>query len=146
VRFQAKVLIGQAIVFTIAAVIYIAGGGSIAGFVMLAAAVIFGVWTAIFLLRRRYAIDEGTSSSVVGRFPVGTTRAPLLAAATVLLANGLVVGWWLVAIAGLILVVVAGLYFFEYTERSVEKKHVRKRAALIVHSLSEVQMDENDGG
>jgi hypothetical protein len=118
VRFQAKVLLGQAIVFSIAAVIYIVGGGSIAGFVMLATAVIFGLWTAVFLLRRSGS-DE-TPGVVVGRFPIGTTRAPLLGAATVLLANGIVVGWWMVAVSGVFFVIAAGLYFFEYTtKRSV---------------------------
>jgi hypothetical protein len=116
VRFQAKVLLGQAIVFSAASVIYIVGRGSIAGFVMLATAVIFGLWTAVFLLRRS-GPDE-TPGPVVGRFPVGTTRAPLLAAATVLLANGIVVGWWMVAVAGVFFVIAAGLYFFEYTTRS----------------------------
>jgi hypothetical protein len=115
VRFQAKVLLGQAIVFSVAAVIYIVGRGSIAGFIMLATAVIFGLWTAFFLLRRS---DSGeTPGPVVGTFPVGTTRAPLLAAATVLLANGIVVGWWMVAVSGVFLVIAAGLYFFEYTTK-----------------------------
>jgi hypothetical protein len=113
--FQGKVFAGQAVVFLTAAVVYIAGGGSIAGFVMLASAVIFGVWTSVFLLRRRET-DDGAPGRVVGRFPVGTTRAPLLAAAVVLLGNGLVVGWWMVATSGVILLVAAILYFFEYLD------------------------------
>ncbi len=117
-RFQAKVLLGQAIVFSIAAVIYIVGRGSIAGFVMLATAVIFGLWTAVFLLRRHESDEK--RGPVVGVFPVGTTRAPLLAAATVLLANGIVVGWWMVAVSGVFLLIAAGLYFFEYTTRREE--------------------------
>jgi hypothetical protein len=113
--FQGKVFAGQAIVFLTAAVIYIAGGGSIAGFIMLASAVLFGVWTAVFLLRRPET-EAGPPGGVVGRFPVGTTRAPLLAAAVVLLGNGLVVGWWMAASAGVVLLVAAVLYFFEYLD------------------------------
>ena len=111
------VLAGQAVVFGIAAIVYISGGGSLAGFIMLAAAVIFGVWTSFFLLRRRET-EEGTPERVVGRFPVGTTRAPLLAASIVLFANGVVVGWWMVAVSAVALLVAATLYFFEYLERT----------------------------
>jgi hypothetical protein len=114
-RFQGLVLAGQAVVFGGAAIVYITGGGSLAGFIMLASAVVFGVWLAVFLLRRGES-DDGTARRVVGTFPVGTTRAPLLAAAIVLFGNGLVVGWWMVAVSAVILLVAAVLYFFEYLE------------------------------
>jgi hypothetical protein len=137
-RFQAKVLLGQAIVFSVAAVIYIVGRGSLAGFVMLATAVLFGLWLSVFLYRHRNddaSEDEG-SSMVVGTFPVGTTKAPLLAAATVLLGNGLVVGWWMVAVSGVIFLIVAGLYFFEYTTKRAVDTHPKHG---VPHSLSELR-------
>lgn len=111
--FQGRVLVGQAVVFAVAGAIYFAGGGSLAGMVLLVAAAIFGVWTAIFLLRRSH-ISEEAEMAPSGVFPTATTRGPLLALAVVLLANGLIVGWWL-AIVGLgVLMVAAVSYAREY--------------------------------
>ncbi len=107
--FQGKILVGQAIIFATAGAIYFTGGGSLAGMILLAAAAIFGIWTAIFLLRRSH-ISPDEEMAPGGVFPTATTRGPLLALAVVLLANGLIVGWWL-AIIGLGVLVVAAVSF-----------------------------------
>jgi predicted permease len=113
VRFQGWVLAGQAIFFTVAGAIYIVGGGSTSGFVMLVAAALFGLWTAVFLLGRRRRSDTD-EASVVGRFPNGTTTAPLLAVAAVLLGNGLIIGLWMVIVGGIVMLGAVALYAFEY--------------------------------
>lgn len=111
--FQGKVLVGQAMLFAFAAAIYFAGGGSLAGSVLLAAAAVFGAWAAVYLIRQsRTLTDEEMAPT--GVFPSATTRAPLLALAAVLLGNGLIVGWWLTVVGVVVLLATGVSYAREY--------------------------------
>lgn len=110
---QGKVLVGQAILFAFAAAIYFAGGGSLAGSVLLVAAAGFGAWAAVYLIRKsRTLTDEEMTPT--GVFPSATTRAPLLALAAVLLGNGLIVGWWLTVVGVIVLLATGVSYALEY--------------------------------
>lgn len=119
-RFQGWVLAGQAAFLTVASLIYALGGGSTSGFVMLVAAATFGLWTAVFLLRRS-SRSEDEEPAVVGRFPTGTTTAPLLAAAAVLVGNGLIIGFWMVIVGGVVMLGAVALYAFEYATAEDEE-------------------------